>query len=570
MKCTGARIVIECLLEQGVKVVFGYPGGAILNIYDELYKNKDRITHILTAHEQGAAHAADGYSRSTGKTGVVMATSGPGATNLVTGIATAYMDSSPLVAITCNVATSLLGKDSFQEIDITGITMPITKHNYIVRDVDTLADTIREAFMIAETGRPGPVLIDIPKDVTAAVTEYTPPVVNFASEGPVQLARASIRRVTHIQSPTDDDIRRVAAMINSSERPFLYVGGGVVIDSAWDELKELAEKRNIPVATSLMGKSAFPTNHPLACGMIGMHGTKAANTGANRSDLIIALGARFSDRVISDSSKFASKSKILQIDIDSAEINKNIVTDDCLVGSIKETLRRLLPLVEPRSRSEWNSQIEEWKTHIPAMYTKKTKLHPKFALEYVYKKLGDKGILVTEVGQHQMWAAQFYPFSQPRSFITSGGLGTMGFGTGAAIGAQLANPGKKVVHFAGDGSFRMNSTELATIFHYQIPIIILVINNGTLGMVRQWQKLFYDKRYSETTLDFGPDFVKLAEAYGIAGYRVSTEEEFTVAFDKAVELNKPVLIDCGMNIDEMVFPMVPAGKPIDELLLDLD
>lgn len=570
MKCTGARIVIECLLEQGVKVVFGYPGGAILNIYDELYKNKDRITHILTAHEQGAAHAADGYSRSTGKTGVVMATSGPGATNLVTGIATAYMDSSPLVAITCNVATSLLGKDSFQEIDITGITMPITKHNYIVRDVDTLADTIREAFMIAETGRPGPVLIDIPKDVTAAVTEYTPPVVNFASEGPVQLARASIRRVTHIQSPTDDDIRRVAAMINSSERPFLYVGGGVVIDSAWDELKELAEKRNIPVATSLMGKSAFPTNHPLACGMIGMHGTKAANTGANRSDLIIALGARFSDRVISDSSKFASKSTILQIDIDSAEINKNIVTDDCLVGSIKETLRRLLPLVGPRSRSEWNSQIEEWKTHIPAMYTKKTKLHPKFALEYVYKKLGDKGILVTEVGQHQMWAAQFYPFSQPRSFITSGGLGTMGFGTGAAIGAQLANPGKKVVHFAGDGSFRMNSTELATIFHYQIPIIILVINNGTLGMVRQWQKLFYDKRYSETTLDFGPDFVKLAEAYGIAGYRVSTEEEFTVAFDKAVELNKPVLIDCGMNIDEMVFPMVPAGKPIDELLLDLD
>lgn len=570
MKCTGARIVIECLLEQGVKVVFGYPGGAILNIYDELYKNKDRITHILTAHEQGAAHAADGYSRSTGKTGVVMATSGPGATNLVTGIATAYMDSSPLVAITCNVATSLLGKDSFQEIDITGITMPITKHNYIVRDVDTLADTIREAFMIAETGRPGPVLIDIPKDVTAAVTEYTPPVVNFASEGPVQLARASIRRVTHIQSPTDDDIRRVAALINSSERPFLYVGGGVVIDSAWDELKELAEKRNIPVATSLMGKSAFPAKHPLACGMIGMHGTKAANTGANRSDLIIALGARFSDRVISDSSKFASKSKILQIDIDSAEINKNIVTDDCLVGSIKETLRRLLPLVEPRSRSEWNSQIEEWKTHIPAMYTKKTKLHPKFALEYVYKKLGDKGILVTEVGQHQMWAAQFYPFSQPRSFITSGGLGTMGFGTGAAIGAQLANPGKKVVHFAGDGSFRMNSTELATIFHYQIPIIILVINNGTLGMVRQWQKLFYDKRYSETTLDFGPDFVKLAEAYGIAGYRVSTEEEFTVAFDKAVELNKPVLIDCGMNIDEMVFPMVPAGKPIDELLLDLD
>lgn len=569
MKYTGARIVIECLVEQGVDMVFGYPGGAILNVYDELYKNKDRVRHILTAHEQGAAHAADGYSRSTGKVGVVMATSGPGATNLVTGIATAYMDSIPMVAITCNVTTPLLGKDSFQEIDITGITMPITKHNYIVRDVNRLADTIREAFLVAQSGRPGPVLVDIPKDVTAAVADYNPPVVHFASEEPSSLERASIRRVTKISSPSDDEVEAIASIINESQRPFLYVGGGVVIDDACQQLRELAELRNIPVATSLMGKSAFPSRHPLCCGMIGMHGTKAANTGANRSDLVIALGARFSDRVISDSSKFARNSRILHIDVDPAEINKNIAAHYSLVGSVKELLTRLLPLIQPRPESEWNQEIAQWKQHLPAMYSKKTRLHPKFAFEYINRRLGDDTIITTEVGQHQMWAAQFYPFSKPRTFLTSGGLGTMGYGTGAAIGAQLANPDRRVVHIAGDGSFRMNCNELATIAHYQVPVIIVVVNNGTLGMVRQWQHLFYDKRYSETTLDFGPDFVKLAEAYGIAGSRATNEEEFMAAFDRAAESGKAAIIDCSMSIDEMVLPMVPAGKPIDELLLDI-
>ena len=569
MKYTGARIVIECLVEQGVDMVFGYPGGAILNVYDELYKNKDRVRHILTAHEQGAAHAADGYSRSTGKVGVVMATSGPGATNLVTGIATAYMDSIPMVAITCNVTTPLLGKDSFQEIDITGITMPITKHNYIVRDVNRLADTIREAFLVAQSGRPGPVLVDIPKDVTAAVADYNPPVVHFASEEPSSLERASIRRVTKISSPSDAEVEAIASIINESQRPFLYVGGGVVIDNACQQLRELAELRNIPVATSLMGKSAFPSLHPLCCGMIGMHGTKAANMGANRSDLVIALGARFSDRVISDSSKFARNSRILHIDVDPAEINKNIAAHYSLVGSVRELLTRLLPLIQPRPESEWNQEIAQWKQHLPAMYSKKTRLHPKFAFEYINRRLGDDTIITTEVGQHQMWAAQFYPFSKPRTFLTSGGLGTMGYGTGAAIGAQLANPGRRVVHIAGDGSFRMNCNELATIAHYQVPVIIVVVNNGTLGMVRQWQHLFYDKRYSETTLDFGPDFVKLAEAYGIAGSRATNEEEFMAAFDRAAESGKAALIDCSMSIDEMVLPMVPAGKPIDELLLDV-
>lgn len=569
MRYTGARIVIECLVEQGVELVFGYPGGAILNVYDELYKNKDRIRHILTAHEQGAAHAADGYSRSTGKTGVVMATSGPGATNLVTGIATAYMDSIPLVAITCNVTTPLLGKDSFQEIDITGITMPITKHNYIVRDVERLADTIREAFLVAQSGRPGPVLVDIPKDVTAAVAEYNPPVVDFASEEPSSLARASIRRVTKISSPSDDEVAAIAQIINQSQRPFLYVGGGVVIDDACQQLRELAELRNIPVATSLMGKSAFPSRHPLCCGMIGMHGTKAANTGANKSDLVIALGARFSDRVISDSSKFARNSRILHIDVDPAEINKNISAHYSLVGSVRELLTRLLPLIQSRPVSEWNDEIRQWQQHVPAMYSKKTRLHPKFAFEYINRRLGDDTIITTEVGQHQMWAAQFYPFAKPRTFLTSGGLGTMGYGTGAAIGAQLANPGRRVVHIAGDGSFRMNCNELATISHYQVPLIIVVVNNGTLGMVRQWQHLFYDKRYSETTLDFGPDFVKLAEAYGVAGSRATNEEEFMAAFDRAAESGKAAIIDCSMSIDEMVLPMVPAGKPIDELLLDI-
>lgn len=560
MNYTGARIVIECLAEQGVDTVFGYPGGTILNIYDELYKNSDRIRHILTAHEQGASHAADGYARSTGKVGVVLATSGPGCTNLVTGLATAYMDSVPVVAITCNVATHLLGRDSFQEVDITGITMSITKHNYIVRDVNRLADTIREAFAIARSGRPGPVLIDIPKNVTAAVAEW------FAadpSENPI-----TARMAAKIPVATEAELDKVAAMLSRAERPFFYVGGGVVTSDACSELLNLAEKLNAPVSVTLMGKTAFPATHPLCTGMIGMHGTKASNTAANRCDLLVAIGSRFSDRVISDPDKFAKQSAIVQIDIDPAEINKNIKTQASLSGSIKQILSALISRVSVRPRDGWNAKVEEWKNHLPAMYSRKTALHPKFVLEKIHDTLGDDTILSTEVGQHQMWVAQFYPFTKPRTLLTSGGLGTMGYGTGAALGAQTAFPDRYVVHIAGDGSFRMNLNELATISHYNLPVIIIVANNGTLGMVRQWQKLFYDKRYSETTLDRPPDFVKLADAFGVRGFRARTEQEFSEAFAKAVSERTPALIDCYMDIDEMVFPMVPAGKPIDELLLD--
>lgn len=564
MKCTGAQIVIECLLEKGVDTVFGYPGGTILNIYDELYKSKDRINHIRTAHEQGACHAADGYARVSGKVGVVMATSGPGCTNLVTGIATAYMDSVPLVAITCNVPTHLIGKDSFQEVDITGITMSITKHNYIVRDVTKLADVVREAFDLAQCGRPGPVLIDIPKDITAAVTEFEPLPPGKASPSP-----AVIRCMGKTQAPTREELDEVAAIFSASKRPFFYVGGGVVTSEATAELTALAEKMNAAVSVSLMGKTAFPVRHPLCTGMIGMHGTKASNTAANKCDLLVAIGARFSDRVISDPSKFARDSKIVQIDIDPAEINKNIRTAACLKGDIRAILAELVTKVESRPRSDWNDSIDKWKSHVPPMYSKKTALHPKFVFEAVHERVGDDAIITTEVGQHQMWVAQFYPFAKPRTFLTSGGLGTMGYGTGAAIGAQFAAPDRRVVHIAGDGSFRMNMNELTTIAIHKLPIIIIIANNQTLGMVRQWQTLFYDKRYSATTLDVtAPDFVKYAEAFGIAGYRVFDEKEFITAFDEALASGKPAVIDSTMDIDEMVLPMVPAGKPIDELMLD--
>lgn len=564
MKYTGAQIVIECLVEKGVDTVFGFPGGTILNIYDELFKSSDRIRHIRTAHEQGACHAADGYARLSGKVGVVMATSGPGCTNLVTGIATAYMDSVPLVAITCNVPTSLMGKDSFQEVDITGITMSITKHNYIVRDVTQLADVVREAFDLALCGRPGPVLIDIPKDITAAATEFKP-----VSAGKSKPSEAVLRCRAKTPSPSDQELDAVAEMLSESKRPFFYVGGGVVSSNATEELTALAEKINAAVSVSLMGKSAFPSNHPLCTGMIGMHGTKASNTAANKSDLLVAIGARFSDRVISDPSKFARESRIVQIDIDPAEINKNVQTAACLKGNIKDILHALQERVVARSGSEWNTQIDTWKKHVPAMYSKKTSLHPKFVLEAVHERVGDDAVISTEVGQHQMWVAQFYPFMKPRTFLTSGGLGTMGYGTGAAIGAQIADPKRRVVHVAGDGSFRMNLNELATIATYKLPIIIIIANNGTLGMVRQWQTMFYDKRYSATTLDTSsPDFVKLAESFGIAGYRATNEKEFITAFEAALASNKPAVIDSTMDIDEMVLPMVPAGKPIDELLLD--
>ncbi len=563
MKCTGAKIVIECLAERGVDTVFGYPGGTILNIYDELYKNSDRIRHILTAHEQGAAHAADGYARSTGKVGVVLATSGPGCTNLVTGIATAYMDSVPMVAITCNVPTNLLGKDSFQEVDITGITMSITKHNYIVRDVSRLAEVMREAFDIAVTGRPGPVLIDIPKDVTAAVTEWE-------GESRHEVSARVERNRAKNPVPTEEQLAAVAETLSAAKRPFFYAGGGVIISEASAELRALAERLNAPVSLSLMGKSAFPFNHPLNTGMIGMHGTKASNAAANECDLLVAIGARFSDRVISDPAKFARHARVVHIDIDPAEINKNIPSAASLNGDLKLVLAELSKRVAVRARDEWNERVDELKTHVPAMYSKKTALHPKFVLEHIHERLGDDAIITTEVGQHQMWTAQFYPFVKPRTFLTSGGLGTMGYGTGAAMGAQTGNPDRQVVHIAGDGSFRMNLNELATISYYDMPIVIVVANNGTLGMVRQWQTLFYGKRYSSTTLDRPPDFVKLADAFGIRGFRATNESEFREAFNAAVSVRKPALIDCYMDIDEKVLPMVPAGKPIDELLLDAE
>ena len=569
MQLNGAEILIECLIEQGVDTVFGYPGGAILNVYDALYKNKDRIKHILTSHEQGASHAADGYSRSTGKTGVVIATSGPGATNLVTGIATAYMDSIPMVAITCNVPTSLLGKDSFQEVDISGITMPVTKHSYIIKRGESIADAVREAFIVANTGRPGPVLIDLPKDVTAKMFEYekytptTTPKADFIHK------HGGVLRLTEDMHTSDDEAKQAADLINNAKRPIIYAGGGIVASGAYNEVLELAEKAQIPVCVSLMAKAAFPANHKLCTGMVGMHGTKASNAGINQSDLIITLGARFSDRVISDPAKFAQKSKILHIDIDEAEINKNVPAHFAIVSDLKEALQKINPLIKEATHEEWNAKIADLKTHIPSMYNKKVSIHPKMVCEYIAEKLGDEAIVVTEVGQHQMWTAQFYPFTRPRSFLTSGGLGTMGYGTGAAMGAQIANPDKRVVHIAGDGSFRMNLNELSTVEHYNIPMITIVANNGTLGMVRQWQNLFYGKRFSETTLDRGPDFLKLADAYGIDGYRVRTEEEFKKAFDSAIAKNQPALIEAYIDIDEMVLPMVPAGKAIEETLLEV-
>ena len=559
MQMTGSQIVIECLIEQGVDTVFGYPGGAILNIYDELYKNSNRIRHILTAHEQGASHAADGYARSTGKTGVCMATSGPGATNLVTGIATAYMDSIPLVAITCNVTQTQLGKDSFQEIDIVGVTMPITKHNFIVRDVNSLADTIRKSFYIAKSDRPGPVLIDIPKDITSSVTEYEP----------VNPAELKFDEHSKALPPLSENLLKNAVnLINQSQKPFIYAGGGVITADACSELKSFAEKANIPVAMSLMGKAAFPNKHPLSLGMIGMHGTYAANTACDNCDLLLAIGCRFSDRVIGEAAKFARNAKIIQIDIDPTEVNKMVNVHEALLGDVKDILSKITSKIQKKEKSQWNSQIEEWKKIIPPSYNKKQDLSPKFILEYVNSQVKADSIITTEVGQHQMWTAQFYDFTEPRTFLTSGGLGTMGYGTGAAIGAQFANPKKTVVHIAGDGSFRMNCNELATIQHYELPIIIIIFDNHALGNVRMWQTLFYEKRYSNTTLDFGPDWKTLASAYNIKGYHAKNEEEFKKAFDEALKSGKPAVIDAEIFLDEMVYPMIPPGKSVEYLIME--
>ncbi|AEF86203.1 acetolactate synthase, large subunit, biosynthetic type [Treponema primitia ZAS-2] len=599
MQYTGARILIEALIEQGVDTVFGYPGGAVLFIYDELYKHQDRIRHILVSHEQHAAHAADGYARSTGKVGVCLATSGPGATNLITGIATAHMDSVPMVAITGNVATNLLGKDSFQEVDITGISMPVVKHNWIVKDVNALAETVREAFIVAQSGRPGPVLIDIPKDITAIPGEWIPlrsgaKVKNIQSisanklvagiipEGADQseitaeeeILSARARRLTERNRRTtftDEDLDRAVKFFREAKRPVIYAGGGVISSDACGELTEFAERLNAPVALSLMGIGAFPREHRLYTGLIGMHGTVASNKAVQKADLLITLGARFSDRVTSRADKFAQSARILHIDIDPAEVNKNVGAHAWIIGDIKLILTKLLKKIPQHLKTDWQGDIEKWKEKIPkAHHPGGSKLHPRLIIEETAKRLGYDAIVATDVGQHQIWTAQFYPFTRPRSFITSGGLGTMGFGLGAIMGAKVANPKRPAVLFTGDGSFRMNCGEMGTISNYKIPILIVIINNQVLGMVRQWQSLFYEERYSETILDRPPDFVKLAEAYGLKGYRAENEKTFIEALDNAMKdiaSGLTALIDAQINRDEQVLPMVPGGKPIDEQIL---
>lgn len=548
MQLTGSQIVIECLKEQGVDTVFGYPGGTILNIYDELYSHPE-IHHILTSHEQGAAHAADGYARATGKVGVCMATSGPGATNLVTGIATAYMDSSPEVAITANVGKSLLGKDSFQEVDIAGVVMPITKHSMIVKNVADLANTLRRAFRIAQSGRPGPVLVDITKDVTAAKYEYE-------YKEPEKIER-------QVNTITEEALEEAAALIRQAKRPYIFVGGGAVISGASDEVRELAHKLQVPVCDSLMGKGVFPGDDPLYTGMLGMHGTKTSNLGVTKCDLLIVLGARFSDRVTGDTSRFAKKAKILQFDIDAAEINKNVVVDTCVIGDLKESLKRLNERLEPKEYPEWLEEIRELEKRYPMKH--EDGLTGPAVMEEIYRVTKGNAVITTDVGQHQMWAAQYYAYKEPRQLLTSGGLGTMGFGLGAAMGAKMGRPDQTVINIAGDGCFRMNMNEIATLSRYRIPVIEVVINNHVLGMVRQWQTLFYKQRYSYTVLDDATDFVKVAEALGAKGIRVTKKEEIAPAIEEAIAYGGPVVIDCQIDRDDKVFPMVAAGAAIEEV-----
>ena len=548
MQLTGAEIVVECLKEQGVDTVFGYPGGTILNVYDALYKHSDEIRHILTSHEQGAAHAADGYARATGRVGVCLATSGPGATNLVTGIATAYMDSVPVVAITCNVNLPLLGKDTFQEVDIAGVTMPITKHGYIVKDVTKLADTIRKAFRIAREGRPGPVLVDITKDVTANTCEYEK------------------REPLPFKNPckyTDADIEQAITLMKAAQRPFIYVGGGAVISEAYKEVRELAEILDTPVCDTLMGKGVMDGHDPKYTGMIGMHGTKASNFGVSECDLLIALGARFSDRVVGNAAKFASGAKILHIDIDAAEIDKNIKTTASVVGDLKEILTKINGKLPKQQHTEWMAHIEELKEKYPLSYDP-SELSCPYIMQEIDRITKGEAIITTDVGQHQMWASQYYTYTMPRTFLSSGGLGTMGYGLGACIGAQLGQPDKICINIAGDGCFRMNMNELATASHYNIPIIEVVINNHVLGMVRQWQTLFYGKRYSQTVLSEQVDYCMVAKGLGCEAIRVSKKEEVAAAIQKAIDLKRPVLIECIIPEDDKVFPMVPAGTPISE------
>lgn len=562
MKLTGAQILIECLVEQQVDTVFGYPGGAVLNIYDELYKNSDRIKHILTSHEQGAAHAADGYARATGKTGVAIATSGPGATNLVTGIATAYLDSVPVVFITGNVNVNLIGKDSFQEADITGITTPITKNNYIVKDVAMLADILREAFAIAREGRPGPVLVDIPKNVTADVAEFTHASVDPADEHYAKTCKKS--------AAGEKELRELAEMIREANKIFLLCGGGVLKSGAAGEVLALAEKLRAPVGTTLMGVGAFPSTHPNFTGLVGMHGTKASNTGISKADLFLALGSRFNDRVTGNASKFCMKAQIVQIDIDAAEINKNIRTSHAIRGDVKKVLDELLqrldlPEESMEEREEWLHEIQSLKvTENGNAFCEFT---PKAIMNAIYNRSPKDTIIVTDVGQHQLWAARYYQYDAPNTFLSSGGFGTMGYGAGAAIGAKVGRPDQRVILISGDGSFRMNCNELATMEHYGLPVITVIMNNGVLGMVRQWQTVFYGKRYSQTDLDRGPDFAKLADAYGIRGETVWSLEAFEAALDKAISDDSAMVIDCRIGCDEKVTPMVAPGKPITDFIL---
>ncbi len=555
MELTGAQIVIECLAEQKVDTVFGYPGGAILNVYDELYKNKDRIRHILTSHEQGASHAADGYARSTGKVGVCMATSGPGATNLVTGIATAYMDSVPVVAITCNVTVPLLGKDSFQEVDIAGITMPVTKHNFIVKDVTKLAATMRRAFKIAKSGRPGPVLIDITKDVTAAKTDYE-------YEEPEEIPR----RADQIK---DSDIDTAVEMIEKSQKPYIFVGGGAVISRAADEVRRFADLIDAPVCDSLMGKGAYPGTGDRYTGMLGMHGTKASNLGVSSCDLLIAVGTRFSDRVLGNPKTFASNAKVLQIDVDPAEINKNIIVDAEIIGDVKEVLKRLIPKLRQMDHHHWMEHMRDLCQKYPLTIPEHGLTGP-YAVNRIYEATKGDAIITTEVGQHQMWTAQYYRFNRPGQLLTSGGLGTMGYGLGASIGAAIGNPGKKVFNIAGDGCFRMNMNEIATATRNKLPIVEVIMNNHVLGMVRQWQDLFYGEHYSATVLDDGVGYVKIAEAMGATARRVTTQEEFIAAFKEALACKTPFVIDAIIDSDDKVWPMVAPGKPIAECFDESD
>lgn len=554
MQLTGSQIVVECLKEQGVDTVFGYPGGAILNVYDELYKHSDEIRHILTSHEQGASHAADGYARATGKVGVCFATSGPGATNLVTGIATAYMDSIPIVAITCNVGVSLLGKDSFQEIDITGITLPITKYSFIVKDVRDLADAIRKAFRIAKTGRPGPVLVDIPKDVTANKTEYK---------------KQIIQPVEPKKDICEEDVETALKMIRKAKKPYIFVGGGAILSNASEEVYAFAKKVDAPVTDSLMGKGAFPGTDPLYTGMLGMHGTKTSNYGVSECDLLIVLGARFSDRVTGNAKKFAKNAKILQFDVDAAEMNKNVLITSGVVGDLKVILSVLNERLEQQDHKQWIEKIMEYKELYPMTYHPGVLSGP-FIVEEIYRQTKGDAIIVTEVGQHQMWAAQFYQYTRPRQLLTSGGLGTMGYGLGASLGAKTGMPDQTVVNIAGDGCFRMNMNEIATAVRHNIPVIQVVVNNHVLGMVRQWQNLFYGQRYSATVLNDAVDFVKLAEAMGAQGIRAGSQEEFSRAFADALQAGRPVVIDCQINSDDKVWPMVAPGAAINEVFDEKD